>query len=39
MTAPNYWVDSGQAAAAAQELVWFVLLVFIGVGIAIWRDK
>lgn len=32
------WVHSGQAAAAAQELAWFVILVFVGLGIVIWLD-
>ena len=35
----NWWVDSGMAAAAARELVWFVVLVFIGIGVAIWMQK
>lgn len=38
MTSPDWWVNSGMAAQAAQELVWFVVLVFVGIGIAIWRN-
>ena len=34
----NWWVDSGMAAQAAQELVWFVVLVVVGIGIMAWRD-
>jgi hypothetical protein len=32
----NWWYESGQAAQAAQELVWFVVIVFVGVGVIIW---
>ena len=32
----NWWYESGAAAQAAQELVWFVVLVVVGIGI--WRD-
>ena len=35
----QWWVQSGMAAQAAKELWWFVVLVYIGIGIAIWRDK
>ena len=35
----TWWVNSGMAAAAARELVWFVVLVFIGRGVAIWMQK
>ena len=34
----NWWYESGMAAQAAQELVWFVVLVFVAIGILIWRD-
>jgi len=34
----SWWYESGQAAQAAQELVWFVVLVFIGIGVVIWLD-
>jgi hypothetical protein len=34
----NWWYESGLAADAAQELVWFVVFVFIGIGLMIWRD-
>ena len=34
----NWWVDSGMAAQAAQELVWFVVLVVVGIGVVIWLD-
>ena len=33
-----WWYESGAAAQAAQELVWFVVLVFVGIGVVIWRD-
>ena len=35
----TWWVNSGMAAAAARELVWFVVLVFFGIGVAIWMQK
>jgi hypothetical protein len=34
----NWWYESGAAAQAAQELVWFVVLVVVGIGVVIWRD-
>jgi len=34
----NWWVDSGLASQAAHELAWFVILVFVGLGVMIWRD-
>ena len=34
----SWWYDSGMAAQAAQELVWFVVIVFVGIGLLIWRD-
>jgi hypothetical protein len=34
----NWWVESGMAAQAAQELVWFVVIVVVGIGIMAWRD-
>jgi len=34
----NWWYESGLAAQAAQELVWFIVLVFVGIGLLIWRD-
>lgn len=34
----SWWYESGQAAQAAQELVWFVVLVVVGIGVVIWRD-
>jgi hypothetical protein len=33
-----YWISSGMAADAAMNLVWFVFLVFVGIGVAIWLD-
>ena len=34
------WVRSGQAAEAAKELAWFVVIVFIVIGLLAWRgDK
>ena len=38
MNRSQWWVDSGQAANAAQGLVWFVVVVFIAVGFMMWRD-
>lgn len=34
----NWWYDSGLAAQAAHELMWFVVLVFVGIGVVIWWD-
>lgn len=34
----NWWIESGLAAQAAQDLVWFIVLVFVGIGLLIWRD-
>jgi len=34
----TWWYESGAAAQAAQELVWFVVLVFVGIGVVIWHD-
>jgi hypothetical protein len=34
----NWWYESGLAAQAAQDLVWFIVLVFVGIGLLIWRD-
>ena len=34
----NWWYESGAAAQAAQELVWFVVLVVVGIGVVIWLD-
>ena len=34
----SWWYESGKAAAAAQELVWFVVFCFILIGVAIWLD-
>ena len=34
----DWWVDSGMAADAAQGLVWFVVLVFVVLGIMAWLD-
>jgi hypothetical protein len=33
-----WWYESGAAAEAAQELVWFVVLIVVGIGVVIWRD-
>lgn len=35
----NWWVDTGMAAAAARELTWFVILVFVGIGVALWMER
>lgn len=32
----NWWYESGMAAQAAQELVWFVVIVVVVIGIGIW---
>ena len=34
----SWWYESGAAAQAAQELVWFVVLVVVGIGVMAWRD-
>jgi len=34
----NWWIESGYAAEAARELVWFVVLIVVGIGVVIWRD-
>jgi hypothetical protein len=34
----SWWYESGMAAEAARELVWFVVIVFVGIGLLIWRD-
>jgi hypothetical protein len=33
-----WWYESGAAAQAAQELVWFVVIVIVGIGVMAWRD-
>ena len=38
MNRSQWWVDSGQAADAAQGLVWFVVLVLVVLGIMAWLD-
>lgn len=35
----QWWVDSGLAAQAAQELVWFVVIVFAVGAYLIWRSE
>ena len=34
----SWWYESGMAAEAAQGLVWFVVIVFVGIGLLIWND-
>ena len=34
----NWWVDSGMASQAAHELMWFVVIVVVGIGVVIWLD-
>ena len=34
----SWWYESGMAAQAAQELVWFVVIVVVGIGVMAWRD-
>jgi hypothetical protein len=34
----SWWYESGLAAQAAQELVWFVFIVFVGIGLLAWWD-
>lgn len=34
----DWWISSGLAADAAQELAWFVLIVFVGIGVVMWLD-
>jgi hypothetical protein len=38
MNRHDWWINSGQAAQAAQELVWFVVLVFVVIGVVMWLD-
>lgn len=33
-----YWIESGMAAEAARDLVWFVILVFVVIGVALWVE-
>ena len=35
----QWWVDSGLAAQAAQELVWFVVVLFVVGAYLIWRSE
>ena len=38
MNRSSWWVDSGQAAEAAQSLVWFVVILFVVAGVVLWRE-
>lgn len=38
MNRSQWWVDSGMAAQAAQELIWFVVIVFVVIGVMMWKD-
>jgi len=38
MNATDAWVRSGQAAEAARELGWFVLIVLVVIIFIAWRD-
>ena len=38
MNAPAWWFNSGQAAEAARSLVWFVVILFVVAGVALWRE-
>ena len=38
MRVPDWWFNSGMAADAARELVWFVVIVFVVIGLVMWRD-
>lgn len=38
MNRHDWWVNSGKAAEAAQELIWFVVLVFVVIGVVLWRE-
>ena len=38
MNRSQWWVDSGMAAQAAQELIWFVVIVFVVIGLMMWKD-
>ena len=38
MNRSQWWIDSGQAANAAEGLVWFVLIVFAVIGVMMWLD-
>ena len=38
MKSSDWWIQSGLAAEAARELLWFVVLVFVAAGIGMWRE-
>lgn len=38
MNRHDWWVNSGQAASAAESLMWFVLIVFVVIGVMMWLD-
>jgi len=35
----EWWIRSGQAAEAAQEIAWAVMIVFIVIAYIIWRGE
>ncbi len=35
----QWWIDSGMAASAAREIVWFVVIMFLIGAYAIWRSE
>ena len=39
MSRMDWWLSSGLASQAAENLVWFVAMALAIVGIVIWRDK
>ena len=39
MNVAGWWISSGMAAEAARELTWFVIILFVVGGYAIWRGE
>ena len=38
MNTQTNWINSGMAQEAARDLVWFVVLVFVVLGVCMWRQ-
>jgi hypothetical protein len=39
MNTSTSWIYYGLEAEAAKEITWLVIIVFVAVGIAIWRSE
>lgn len=37
MSNSHWWIQSGEAAQAARDLVWFVVVLFVVIGVGMWR--